>query len=221
MTYAYDAADRKVSITYPDGTYSQVLYDKLDPEWTRDRLGQWSLSLYDPLQRLVLQQDPLLRKTIYERCVCGALIGIIDPMGNETQWTIDIQGRVVQKKFADNSTIGYTYENTTSRLKSLTDPNSQTKNFTYYVDNSLDEISYTDAINTTASVTYTYDSVYPRLASMVDGVGTTTYSYNPITGSASLGAGQLASTAGPLSSSSVSYTYDELGRVLTDNHFTD
>jgi RHS repeat-associated protein len=217
LSYAYDAADRGISVTYPDGTYTQVIYDKLDSEWTRDRLGQWSLSLYDPLRRLVLQQDPLLRKTIYERCLCGALVGVIDPMGNETKWTIDVQSRVTQKKYADSTIVGYTYENTTSRLKSVTDPNSQTKNFTYYLDNALDEVSYTGTINATASVTSTYDSVYPRIASMADGVGTTSYTYNAITGSSSLGAGQLSSVAGPIASSSVGYTYDELGRVLTNS----
>ncbi len=46
---------------------------------------------------------------------------------------------------------------------------------------------------------------------MPDGTGTTTYSYNPINGS--LGAGMLASIDGPLSNDTITYRYDELGRV--------
>jgi RHS repeat-associated protein len=49
---------------------------------------------------------------------------------------------------------------------------------------------------------------------MTDGVGTTTYAYNPITSNPSLGAGRLASVTGPLPNSTISYTYDQLGRIL-------
>ena len=215
VTIAYDSADRVVSVTYPDGTYNQVIYDKLDPEWTRDRLGQWSLSLFDPLRRLVLQQDPLLRKTIYERCPCGALTGIIDPQGNQTTWSLDVQSRITQKTYQDSTTVTYNYETTTSRVKSVTDGNNQTKTFTFNLDNTVSGIAYTNAVNTTASVGFIYDSVYPRITSMTDGTGTTTYSYNAITSTPILGAGRLASVAGPISSSTIGYTYDELGRVLT------
>jgi hypothetical protein len=50
---------------------------------------------------------------------------------------------------------------------------------------------------------------------MTDGIGTTSYSYNAITGSVTLGAGRLGSVSVPIagSSAAVAYTYDELGRV--------
>ena len=48
---------------------------------------------------------------------------------------------------------------------------------------------------------------------MTDGTGVTTYSYNPITTPPMLGAGRLASTDGPLDNDSITYSYDELGRV--------
>jgi hypothetical protein len=47
------ATDRVAKITYPDGTYEQVTYDRLDPEWTRDRLGRWSRKFYDVLRHVV------------------------------------------------------------------------------------------------------------------------------------------------------------------------
>ena len=61
-------------------------------------------------------------------------------------------------------------------------------------------------------MSYTYDAIYPRVASMVDGIGTTTYSYKS---PGQHGAGQVASVDGPLSNDLISYTYDELGRVTT------
>src|SRR5262249_39673505 len=49
---------------------------------------------------------------------------------------------------------------------------------------------------------------------MRDGAGLTTYIYHPITPTPSLGAGQVASISGPLPNSTITYSYDELGRVL-------
>jgi YD repeat-containing protein len=74
ITVDYDAADRPVRVTFPDGTYTQEIYNRLDPEWTRDRLGRWTLTQYDALRHLVLVEDPLQRKTLFEYCPCGALI---------------------------------------------------------------------------------------------------------------------------------------------------
>ena len=216
VAIAYDAADRVVTVTYPDGTYNQVIYNNLDPEWNRDRLGRWSLTLYDPLRRMILERDPLLRETVYERCPCGALTGIVDPNGNQTIWTLDLQSRITKKTLPDGTFTTYNYENTTSRVKSVVDANGQTKTFSFNHDNTVSAVTYTGAINSTPNVTFAYDPVYPRIASMSDGTGTTSYAYNAITGSSSLGAGQLASVAGPISSSAVAYTYDALGRVLTN-----
>src|SRR5208282_4347712 len=42
-----------------------------------------------------------------------------------------------------------------------------------------------------------------------------TYTYIPITPSPALGAGRLASVTGPLPNSTVTYQYDQLGRVTS------
>src|SRR5207244_487871 len=47
---------------------------------------------------------------------------------------------------------------------------------------------------------------------LTDGTGTTLYRYVPITGSHLLGAGKLATVAGPLPNNTITYGYDELGR---------
>ena len=62
-------------------------------------------------------------------------------------------------------------------------------------------------------MTYSYDAAYGRMASMEDGIGTTTYAYHPITGGANLGAGQLARVDGPWDNDVVTYEYDELRRA--------
>lgn len=62
----------------------------------------------------------------------------------------------------------------------------------------------------TPSVSYTYDPAYNRLATMLDGTGTTAYTY-PAAGET--GAGQVASVNGPLTADTITYAYDDLGRV--------
>jgi len=54
-----------------------------------------------------------------------------------------------------------------------------------------------------------------RPATLTDGTGTTTYSYNPITASPALGSGQIVSIDGAVANDTISYTYDELGRAVT------
>jgi RHS repeat-associated protein len=215
ITVDYDAADRPVRVTFPDGTYTQEIYNRLDPEWTRDRLGRWTLTQYDALRHLVLVEDPLQRKTLFEYCPCGALIAITDPNGHRTTFNRDLQERLTQKIYADGTSVNLAYEKTTSRLKGRTDANGQTKNYSYNLDNSVAEVSYANSLVATANVAYNYDPVYARITAMTDGVGTTTYAYNPITSNPSLGAGRLASVTGPLPNSTISYTYDQLGRILT------
>jgi RHS repeat-associated protein len=50
---------------------------------------------------------------------------------------------------------------------------------------------------------------------MTDGIGTTAYSYFPVTAGGTLGAAQLSSVDGPWSNDTIAYTYDELGRSLS------
>jgi RHS repeat-associated protein len=215
LTNDYDALDRQTKVTYPDGTYEETVYNRLDAEKRRDRLGRWSETFYDALRRPVATRDPLGRTTTQQWCNCGSLDKVIDANNNATTWERDLQGRVTREVRADSSAWEYTYENTTSRLKQRKDPKNQLTNYSYLLDNNLQQVSYTNAVVTTPNVSFTYDPVYNRLATMTDGTGTTTYSYNPITTSPPLGAGELASVDGPLANDTVSYTYDEVGRVAS------
>lgn len=89
-------------------------------------------------------------------------------------------------------------------------PRGQISTFTYNQDNSLQAVVYTNVAIATPTVSYTYDPNYARVVTMVDGAGTTTYTYRTV---GALGAIQLASVDGPLSNDTVTFGYDELGRV--------
>jgi RHS repeat-associated protein len=210
VTNSYDNLDRLTNITYPDGTFMAVTYSNLDRVKVQDRLGRITQYTYDALRRLVAIQDPLNRVTAFQYCGCGGLSAAIDPMGRPTQWTYDIEGRPTSKQYADGSSEQYTYENTTSRVKSMENEKGEVKTFTYALDDNVSGITYSVVQTPTPSVSFTYDPNYNRLVAMQDGIGTTTYAYNPV---GTIGALKVASATGPWPNETVTYQYDELQRL--------
>jgi RHS repeat-associated protein len=213
LTYDYDKFDRLTRITYPDQTYEQIVYDKLDAVLTRDRRGHWTTRTYNSIRQLTAVEDALGRITQFGWCSCGHPSSITDGAGNTTTWIRDIQGRATTKIYPDASQINYTYEQTTSRLKSITDAKNQTTTYDYFIDDNLKQVKYLNAVIATPSVSFTYDTNFNRLLTMTDGIGTTTYGYNTITVPPALGAGGLSTVTAPLPNSIVSYNYDQLGRI--------
>jgi RHS repeat-associated protein len=215
VTFIHDAMDRITKITHPDSTYEQITFDKLNPVVVRDRAGRQTLMEYNSIQQMTKRTDFLGRATLFQWCSCGDLSSLTDPMGRTTSWNKDVQGRVTTKQYGDGSQIQYFYENNTSRLRQVIDEKQQVTQFVFNHDDTLKSISYGNAANATPGVSYTYDPDYERVTSMSDGTGTTSYSYNPITSSPVLGAGQLAAETSPLPNATIAYGYDELGRLLS------
>ncbi len=224
VTTDYDNIDRPTQITYPDGSTQSFDYTQdfgsgsttiLDLTTSTDRDGRPTVRHYNRNHQMDSITDPLGQMTSYDWCTCGSLVGITDPNGNLTIFNRDTQKRITSKVFADHSAIAYTYENTTSRLKSILDANGQSTNYQYYPDDNLKQVSYGNALHSTPTVGYAYDSNYSRLTSMTDGIGTTTYSYYPVA-SGTLGAGKVHQIDGPFSNDTITYTYDELGRRIGD-----
>ena len=84
--------------------------------------------------------------------------------------------------------------------------------YTYNLDHSVASTAFTNATIATPTIAHTYDAHYPRALTMVDGNGTTTYSY---VAPGTNGAGHLATVDGPFTNDTIVYTSDELGRVRT------
>lgn len=217
LTYSYDAADRATKVTYPDATFEQIVYDRLDAILFKDRLGRWTQNAYDSMDQLSFVLDPLGRKTQYEWCDCGSLSSLTDPKGQETGWGHDLQGRVTSKTYADSTAVGYTYTNI-GQLLQVTDALGQHKTYTYFLDNALSKIAYTNTVNATSDVLLTYDSTYPRMTHLQNGWGTIDYSYNAYLtdpfGTPTTGAGRLSTIHnGTIDNSDITFSYDVLGRI--------
>jgi RHS repeat-associated protein len=169
-----------------------------------------TLHFYDGFGRRISTRDPAGRTIAQQWCDCGAMDALIDANGNRTRWERDVQGRVIREIRADNTTdTHYTFD-LAGRLKTITDPKDQVTTHSNNLDDSLSGTAYTNEEIETPNVSYTYDTYYARVATMVDGIGTTTYTCKAPSAN---GAGQVATIDDPLANDTIAYTYDELGRV--------
>ncbi|MFZ1221120.1 MAG: hypothetical protein WAO00_17640, partial [Chthoniobacterales bacterium] len=239
VTTEYDDIDRKTKVNYPDGTYESFQYTDnltnamtLDLTASRDRLGRWTYRHYNGNRRMDSITDPLGRTTYYNWCTCGSMASQVDPNGNYTVFNHDIQGRVYQRYNTDTTTItslfeGQTYPDTvgfTSRLASSivgTGTSGRQTTYSYEADGNIGSISYSDTIYAppnppTHSVSFTYDNYHNRVTRMNDGTGETIYEYNPIPLSPTPGAGKLHTIDGPLDDDTITFGYDQLGRVINE-----
>src|SRR5437879_13847320 len=96
--------------------------------------------------------DPLNRTTQFGWCSCGSLTRITDPKNQVTTFNRDLQGRVYQKVFADNTAIKYLYDGQTvvntvgasNSLKSSTDAKHQRTNYLYLDEDNIHQYTYTN-----------------------------------------------------------------------------
>jgi YD repeat-containing protein len=209
LTYAYDALDRVRTTTYPDASFEQFEYEDHSLVATRDREGRWTRQMYNPLMQRVVTQDPALRTTQLQWCRCGELRRLVDGNGNITEWERDERSRVKKEIHPNLSFDAYTYD-FSGRLLTETDPMGRTATYQYTIDDRVSKKDYSDAA--TPDVTYTFDTYYPRVATRLDGAGTTAFAYHP-DGATTLGAGQLSQVNGPFANDTEKHTYDELGRL--------
>ncbi len=206
VTYAYDNLDRITQISYPDGTSDAYQYQAMSLVQSTDRLDRVTQYKYNSLQQMIEVIDPLKHDTHYSYCECGALTGVTDGNGNTTTFVRDVEERLIQKVYPDNSAVSFNYD-FGGRLSSMVDAKNQTTAYQYGVDNLLDQINYAAP---TPAVSFSYDA-YRHLASMTDGTGTTEYGYGT---PGSLGALKLTAEVKPSGYGTVYYNYDSLGRVV-------
>lgn len=207
---SYDDLNRPLTATYPDGSFTQVVYDRLHKSWSQDREGNWTQFLVNPLRQVEVVHDANGGTVQYDWCGCGKLHALTDGNEHTTRFIPDAAGRTAFRAGPDGFWTTYVYESSTSRLKAIVDAKNQVTNFSYNLDDSVASVSYTNAEIATPSVSYTYDPQRGRLIGMTDGTGSTSYTYYPL---GVLGADNVQTIQGPLANSAITLGYDELGRL--------
>lgn len=174
-SYTYDSAGEQTSTTSPTGSTTSESLDgdgnvasstdakgdtttftyNADNELTATNLpgGLSTSSTYDADGNTLTQIDGTGATTAYTYTPLRLLASTTDPLGRKTTYGYDLAGNRV----------------------SLTNPSGQITTSTYDADNELIGLTYSDG--KTPNVTYTYTGDGTR-ATMTDGTGTTSYSYD-------------------------------------------
>ncbi|HYK06094.1 MAG TPA: cysteine peptidase family C39 domain-containing protein [Thermoanaerobaculia bacterium] len=204
-----DIFDRVSAFVYPDGTAERYEYDRFDPVSYTDRHGGVLTLAYDTIGNVVSMRDAAGRSLSYEWCGCGSLEKLTDARGNATTWLRDDHDRVTAKYVAGQLVHEYNYDSA-GRLLSRRDAKGQSKRYDYTPDGHVRRISYSGTTEPTAPVDFFYNSRYPRLDRMIDGLGETLYTWHPV---GSAGGGNIATIDGPFGNDTIAYGYDTSGRV--------
>ncbi|NIM96034.1 MAG: hypothetical protein GTO18_20225 [Anaerolineales bacterium] len=181
---AYDELKRLESITDPEGNVTSYTYDAVGNRTAMtDAIGVTTHYEYDGLNRLtaVLEnEDPLSPadsetnvRTEYTYDAVGNRLTLTDANGHVTSFTYDAINRMTSESDPLGNTTLYEYDPVGSQI-SLEDPEGFITYFQYDAADRLIQINYPAP---DSDVTFTNDAVGNRL-SMIDGVGTTTWTYD-------------------------------------------
>lgn len=217
VRFTYDAADRVTVAKFPDGTTNAFAYTLLDLTSSTDRLRQTTYYRHDADRELTGTTDPLGNTRQFGYNSAGQLASFTDENSHTTSYTLDDESRTTVKMYADGTSIAIAYAGALSTVGSVTDALGQLTTYSYNADNTVATIGY-HSNQPTAAVSFSWDPAYRRIVRMVDGTGTATYSYYPVSSPATLGANQLQSVTSPVAGTSTSdnmvYSYDALDRVV-------
>jgi RHS repeat-associated protein len=176
LTFHWDALQRPTRVEFPDTTFIEHQYRHLDRVATRDRLGHWTRADYNALRQPTYATNSLGAVTALDWCGCGslrsAIAGFGTPLAETNSFTYDLQGRLQEIRWPDQTTETHTYDYA-GRLVAWTD-SLVTRTFHYNLQGLLTEVF--NGAGREGSVTYDeFDR--PRARTDASGV-TTAYTYD-------------------------------------------
>ncbi|MBV9470593.1 MAG: DUF4258 domain-containing protein [Abitibacteriaceae bacterium] len=215
MTYDHDTLDRVTHVWYPDNThvdYNYLCCGLLSS--VVDRAGRATSYDYDNLKRLIYVQDAANHTLHLDYDKDDNLVHLRDANNHDTYWGYDTDNFVYQKTYHDGTGETYRYSLFLDALDSTTDANGHTTRYTYDADLNPTGITYNTNLPTypypfstyptSWNVSYHYNTLN-QTDTMTDDVGTTTYGYDLL--------GRPTTIDGPWDNDTLTYHYDNLGRV--------
>lgn len=176
-TTTYNAAGQPLTVTDPMGNVTTYTYD-LDGNKTsvENAALKTTTYTYDADNELTKTTNPDGDTTQKSYNSMGNVATETDGNGNVTTDTYNAQDELSSVETAMSQTTSYTYDADGNRL-TTTDPQSRVTTDTYNADDELTGVSYSSGTPSDVSYTYTPDG---QVATMVDGTGTTTYTYDGV-----------------------------------------
>jgi RHS repeat-associated protein len=203
-TRAYDANRNLSSLTDADGHLTKFTHDAANEQTTTTRANGTTLqTVYNADGTVAKTTNGAGNATVYAYDSLARLISVTDPLGRITKYSYDLAGN----------------------QRSLTNPAGQVTTRTYDAANELVSLTYSDG--KTPAVTSAYDADGQR-TSMIDGTGTSSWSYDSLhrITSTKTGAGatvtynydlkgQLTKITYPEGTHAVTRIYDAAGRMTS------
>ena len=219
----YNYAGKEISKTDRANHTTQYQYDAVDRlTAVVDALNHKTAYAYDEDSNLIRQTDANQQVTQYEYDGLKRRTAVIRPMGEQSKTVYDQLGRVTETKDFNGSVIQYGYDEK-NELVSKKFVNEGNRLETYTTADDARSRSVTDARGTTSyaydergrmlsktepdgkQISYTYDSVTGKVASVATPSGTTQYRYNAL--------GQLAKVVA--AEGETVYAYNAIGNLQT------
>ncbi|KAK3696720.1 hypothetical protein QZH41_013079, partial [Actinostola sp. cb2023] len=239
-TYTYDAFDRRIQETRPDGIatkmdlYLDIEYDSFGrvrrqslPYYSKDQTPSWIVFKYDRVGRGVVEERPLegpgsaLTMKVYN----GLVTETIDANGNRNKVERDALGRIVKVTDALGGTVKYQYDPVGNLIKTI-DPVGHVTSMTY--DQLGNKVSIDDpdmglwkySFNAHRQKLWQKDAVANELFYTYDKLGRMVEQRSPegrtrwIYDQSAYGKGKLSKTESP-NGHVMEYVYDAKGREAT------
>ena len=194
LTNTYDNLNRLFTRVYPDGGAEKFGYSAAGLTAYTNQLGMTNFFTYDAASRKTSETNANGEVLLYTNNAAGDLLSLTDGRSKTTRWGYDPFGRVTNKVDQVQAIIlKYAYD-ADDRLISRY---SISKGTTYYTNDPVGNLTYVKYPHGT-NVSLQYDPLN-RLTNMVDGVGTTKYSYTA--------GNQVLTESQPFSNSTITNTH--------------
>lgn len=181
-TLSYDALDRPLTVTYPDGNTATYEYHGRQ-ERRVDVLGAATVFVRDSDGRLITRTDAAGATTTYGYDLLGRLVSITDPDGNVVHQEYDSLGRRTVLDDPDHGRWLYTYD-AIGQLTRQVDARGAVTVFTYDVLGRTLTKEVGSGTPEAKISTFEYDQAAPgsfnvgKLTKATDAEGTATYRYD-------------------------------------------
>lgn len=205
-TIAYSAAGFPVTVTDPLGKITTTNYDAGGNKTSvTDPMGRTTTYTYDALGRKTstTAADNTVTATAYD--ADGNTTSQTDQAAHVTNYAYDSRNRLTSSTDGLNRSTTYSYD-AAGQLTGKTDPSNRTATFTYNSAGDKTATSYSDGL--TPNETFTYTSLH-QLATMTDGTGTTTNTYDSL--------GRIKSRTNG-AGKNIAFAYDLAGNVTAQTY---